>query len=65
MLTRLAEIATTIGVLVSCRPRSTPVAASSSSIDGMPEAGDPQIGHRMVRNIRRRVERRDGLRREQ
>ncbi len=37
MLARLALIATTIGVFVSCRPRSTPVAASRSSIDGMPK----------------------------
>ncbi len=28
----------TSGVLVSCRPRSTPVAASATSIAGMPRA---------------------------
>ncbi len=30
--------ATTSGVRVSCRPRSTPVVASTTSIDGMPKA---------------------------
>ena len=38
MLARLATTATTSGVRVSWRPRTTPVAASISSRAGMPSA---------------------------